>query len=473
MKNLLILAFIFMSSFAYGQDVHVFEKDENVVIVKAVSSDTTWIPKRSFRFDINSGYIYLTDFEYRQTTTVLQSLLKGEAGAAIVGTIEDYLSPFVGFSGATGTVAGIFQNNNAQTRVEVINLSDGTTTRPAGTEFEIEDNGDVDISGNLLIGDKTLSSTPGAISYSSEQGGTILIRGEFTNSSINAGQESVVYVINNTGATISDGQVVFISGFNVANDAFEIELARADNIDDTEGLGVATTTILDTNTGLITIFGRVNDVNTSSFTAGDIVYLSPTVLGGITTTKPPIPIQIGHIGKVDASVGFIQVEIRELERSIYGDFSHTLDQTFTANVTDTIFFDTNKQVSGITHSETVDNSEFTFPNSGVYQLTIEPQYTRTSGGGTDVMNIFLSVDSGSGFVIIDDSNVKFAVTTSGSQHVSPLTATIRLGTGDKLRFMIQVEDANLILDAFASSGTGANIIPVTPSVIMNIVRIGD
>lgn len=327
------------------------------------------------------------------------------------------------------------------------------------------------LDGNLLNQDP-LGSEPGSINYDPAKG-TMNIRNIFPGSSLQVGQENVVFTVNNTGSTIVDGEVVNISGYDATNDALEIVLALADIVENTEVLGIATTNIPDGAVGLVTVFGRVNDVDTSSFNEGEIVYLSDTVPGGLTSTRPAIPIQMGHVGKVDASTGFIQVEIKVLEKSIFGGFSHLLDQVFTANVSAPIKFNKNEEVSGISHSETVDNDEFTFDSGGVYQATAEPQYTRTTGGGTDVLNMFLAKDSGSGFVNVTDSNVKFAVNTAGVTTVSPLTVTFRVDPGDKIRFMVQVETANLILDSFAASGVDPNDIPATPSVIMNIIRIGD
>jgi len=87
--------------------------------------------------------------------------------------------------------------------------------------------------------------------------------------------------------------------------------------------------------------------------------------------------------------------------------------------------------------------------------------------------MFVAKDTGSGFNNEDDSNVKFTVVTTGATNVSPLTATFRVLSTDKIQFMINSETANLILDAFPASGTAPNDIPLTPSIIMNLVRIGD
>lgn len=334
------------------------------------------------------------------------------------------------------------------------------------------ENGNVYTGRSQILNQQSLGFAPGSINYDLEKG-TMNVRNIFPGSSIQVGQENVVFVINNTGSTIPDGKVINISGYDDTSDAMEITLAIADTVENTEVLGITTTNMVDGAIGLVTVFGRVNDLDTTSFSAGAIVYLSSTSAGDLTATRPPIPIQMGHVGKIDASTGFIQVEIRSMEKSIFGGFSHTLDQTFTADVSAPISFNKNEEVSGIAHSETVNNDEFTFTSGGVYQATAEPQYTRTTGGGTDVLNMFFARDTGSGFVNVADSNVKFSVNTAGATTVSPLTITFRVDPGDKVRFMIQVEDVNLILDSFPASGSAPNDIPLTPSIIMNIVRIGD
>lgn len=296
------------------------------------------------------------------------------------------------------------------------------------------------------------------------------------NNTLQVGQESYIFVKNVSGVTINEGEVCRIIGYNETDDALTIVKALADKIATAEVSGMATTTILDDETGLITSFGRVNNLNTTGFTEGEELFVSETVPGAFTATKPTaIPVQVGHMGKVDATKGFIQVEVRELSASIRGIFSDTTDQTYSANVSKPINFNTNDILQGITHDTVTDNEEITFDSAGVYNIIIEPQYTRTSGGGTDVLNMYIqkSTDGGTTFVNIIDSNIKVGVNTSGIQDVTTLTQTLKVNTDDKIRIMIQVESANLKLDAFATSGSGDNAIPATPSVIMNIFRVGD
>lgn len=54
-------------------------------------------------------------------------------------------------------------------------------------------------------------------------------------------------------------------------------------------LGLATEDIAVGNVGMITIIGKVNDLNTSAWNAGDTLYLSETVPGTLTALRPTAP----------------------------------------------------------------------------------------------------------------------------------------------------------------------------------------
>ena len=303
---------------------------------------------------------------------------------------------------------------------------------------------------------------------------TLEIKG--VNNTLQVGQEAYTFVKNVSGVTLNDGDIVRITGYDSVSDALEVVKSKADVIETAEVSGAATTTISNNGTGLITTFGRINDLNTSGFTEGEEIFLSTTTAGAFTSTKPAsIPIQIGHIGAVNTTTGFIHVEIRKLPVSIRGVFSDTADQTFTLNVSKAINFNTNDIIEGLTHSTSVDNEEITFDSGGVYFVSIEPQYSRTTGGGTNALNMYIqkSTDGGTNFVNIADSNIKVTVASASEEAVTSLTQTLKFNAGDIMRIMVQVENANLILDAFAAFGTGDNAVPLTPSVIMNIHRIGD
>jgi len=90
-----------------------------------------------------------------------------------------------------------------------------------------------------------------------------------------------VEVRNNSGATISAGTPVYISGFSVKP---TIAKCDNDNIATFPVAGITTTSIANNTDGNILISGMLNNFNTSSYTAGDLLYVASG--GGLTNTRP-------------------------------------------------------------------------------------------------------------------------------------------------------------------------------------------
>ena len=92
------------------------------------------------------------------------------------------------------------------------------------------------------------------------------------------GQEEHVYAFNNSGVVINNGDAVRISGATGANVTIEKAVSSVKSFKDpTEQdqiLGVATEQIGTSQSGYVTTFGAVRDLNTSAFSEGDILYLS-------------------------------------------------------------------------------------------------------------------------------------------------------------------------------------------------------
>jgi hypothetical protein len=110
---------------------------------------------------------------------------------------------------------------------------------------------------------------------------------------IQLGQETVARVLNNTGIAMTNGQVVIVSGAS----GNRLTAALADNTSDlTSGaiLGIVTEPIANNQQGFATTEGLVRDLNTSSFTEGDVLYLGSS--GGITNVKPVTPLHLVTVG---------------------------------------------------------------------------------------------------------------------------------------------------------------------------------
>lgn len=131
------------------------------------------------------------------------------------------------------------------------------------------------------------------------------------------GQETLVKVKNNTGSLIPNGSVVYPSGST--GDLVEVSLAKSDNYYTSRPVGVATEDIGRNQTGYVTTFGAVRNLDTSGFTEGAAVYVSPTNAGEITETKPTYPnlaVRIGTVVRANNESGKIIVD-SDPETNIY------------------------------------------------------------------------------------------------------------------------------------------------------------
>ena len=125
----------------------------------------------------------------------------------------------------------------------------------------------------------------GRVFYDNEKNALSYYNDE-SDTTVNLAQEQIVKVSNNSGVAISNGDAVSISG---ASGGFpNVVRALADNSSNANIIGVATHDIPDNDTGYVTTFGSVGDVDTSSYTAGDILYLSATINGGLTNLEQPV-----------------------------------------------------------------------------------------------------------------------------------------------------------------------------------------
>jgi hypothetical protein len=110
---------------------------------------------------------------------------------------------------------------------------------------------------------------------------------------------SYVRVYNNSGAAMSKGDVVYISGAQNANVA-QISLAQANSSSTMPAIGVLYEDLTNGAEGLAVISGKANGVAlpSASFSEGDVVYVSATTAGGVTATKPTGTNLIQNLGIV-------------------------------------------------------------------------------------------------------------------------------------------------------------------------------
>ena len=173
-------------------------------------------------------------------------------------------------------------------------------------------------SADITNADFNAGGLGGEVSWNASEKTLDLVTGA-NGTTIQLGQEVVLYCRNKTGTTFVDGQVVKIVGAtaNTPN----IELAIASTVDEAhKTFGVVTQTITANNgEGFITLMGKVRDLNLRTqdgFTEGGLVYLSATTAGALTPIKPAIEVEIGRSLRLGQNNGTLGVSINN-EASIY------------------------------------------------------------------------------------------------------------------------------------------------------------
>ncbi len=124
--------------------------------------------------------------------------------------------------------------------------------------------------------------------------------------SLQIGQEMLIRA-KAIGSNIDNGDLVYISGGTGSQP--EVTLAKADaELTATGTIALATEDVTQNQFGYFTAVGLVRDLDTSAYSAGDILYLSPTTAGGFTDTKPANPnycVEIGVVVRSHATEGVI------------------------------------------------------------------------------------------------------------------------------------------------------------------------
>ena len=152
---------------------------------------------------------------------------------------------------------------------------------------------------------------PGELSWNTDEGSLELLFGLGTVTSI-LGQTIHQRVKNDTGSTLTKGQVVYVDGATGDRPTVDLALADADSTSATI-LGLVAANIADGDEGYIITDGLIKGINTASFAAGDVLYVSPTSAGQITNVKPSAPqhlVMIGYCIKVNASSGEVLIKVQ-------------------------------------------------------------------------------------------------------------------------------------------------------------------
>lgn len=191
-----------------------------------------------------------------------------------------------------------------------LEVEDHANTKSLSVETDIEVEGDIrDV--DAIDFDTTAGefSAVGRLKWN-DTDGTLDIGLKGGNVTLQIGQEVVTHVYNKTTGDIPEGTVVRLVGASGSYRA-TVAVAQANTQANAEHvLGITTEPIAKNALGYVTVEGLVRDINTHGLAAGSVAWLSASVAGGLTTTKPTPPhpaVQIGMVLRANANNGIVYV----------------------------------------------------------------------------------------------------------------------------------------------------------------------
>jgi hypothetical protein len=122
----------------------------------------------------------------------------------------------------------------------------------------------------------------------------------------------ITEVYNKTGATLTKGTVVYISGSQGNLPAVSKALATSDATS-AQTYGVVREDITNMNNGYVVVIGNLENIDTQAYPDGTQLYLSGTTAGTWTSTKPYAPIHLVYVGIVVRShptQGVVEIKIQ-------------------------------------------------------------------------------------------------------------------------------------------------------------------
>jgi hypothetical protein len=127
---------------------------------------------------------------------------------------------------------------------------------------------------------------------------------------VHVSQDLIFKVINNTGSTIPNGSPVYITSTSSGQTYPNVALAKADVAATSSVIGLTNGAIANGSIGYVSSQGTIDNVNTSTFTVGQVLYLSPYSAGQLMNTIPPtgITVQVGIATFINSSTGKIYVK---------------------------------------------------------------------------------------------------------------------------------------------------------------------
>jgi hypothetical protein len=337
---------------------------------------------------ISGGLSYQGTWNASTNTPTLTSSVGTTNYYYVVGT-----SGSTNLNGITDWVAGdwaIF-NGTVWQKIDQTNLVTSVNSKTGAVTLTYTD---VNAIGSI-------TSTDGSVTVSTASGVadlSVAVAGSSTN--------VIVQVRNTTGATLTKGTAVYISGATGQIPTVSKALASSDATS-AQTLGLMSADLSNNSNGYVTVIGLVTNIDTSAYTDGAQLYLSGTTAGTLTATKPYAPTHLVYVAVVEHAHPtqgklFVKVqngyELDEIHN--VSAQSPSNGQTIIYNATTSLWEKANL-TAGTGISVTNGAGSITVANTGVTSVSATSPVVST-GGATPVISMSAANSTTNGYLTSTD-----------------------------------------------------------------------
>jgi len=229
----------------------------------------------------------------------------------------------------------------------------------------------------------------------------------------NAARTLFSTVRNETGATLTAGTVVYISGA-AGNKALVTKAQANTEASSSRTFAVIATAISNNQNGTAIVAGELGKLDTTAFAEGATLYLSPTTAGTFTTTKPTAPnhiVYIGTVTRVHANQGTIEVRIQN-----GSELDEMADVLFTSKANnDLLVYESSSSLWKNKSIATLDLATQSWVTSQGYLTAPYNPFNQTLDTSSTVQFAGVSISGLTGYVVGMSSASVYAINTTSGQ----------------------------------------------------------
>lgn len=229
----------------------------------------------------------------------------------------------------------------------------------------------------------------------------------------------ICQVRNTTGATLTKGTAVYISGATGQIPTVSKALATSDTTS-AQTLGLINADLANNTNGYVTIIGLITEIDTSAYTDGAQLYLSGSVAGTLTATKTYAPTHLVYVAVVEYAHAIHGKLFVKVQNGYELDEIHNVSAQSPTNGQTIIY----NQSTSLWEKANLTAGTAISVSNGAGSITIANTGVTSAVAGTGI-----SVSGATGAVTISNTGVTSVTGTSPVASSGGATPAISLASG--------------------------------------------